>query len=79
VLCGMSCPTIRPPTLAADVFGHRSTSRVSAAHLYTMPGTGSVNTAVDLEEGLKYLKVSERFARPTCQVACISISARNRT
>jgi hypothetical protein len=27
---------------------------VSAAHLYTMPGTGSVNTAVDLE-GLKYL------------------------
>ena len=24
----MSCPTIRPPTLAADVLGHRSTSRV---------------------------------------------------
>jgi hypothetical protein len=44
------------PTLAADVLGHRSTSRsVSAAHLYTMPGTGSVNTAVDLDEGLKYL------------------------
>jgi hypothetical protein len=25
---------------------------VSAAHLYTMPGTGSVHTALDLDEGL---------------------------
>ena len=35
---------------------------VSAAHFYTMPGTGSVHTALDLDEGLKYL----RFAQPAC-------------
>src|SRR5215211_5182101 len=32
------CPTIRPPVSAADVFGHRGTSRiVGAAHLYITP------------------------------------------
>jgi hypothetical protein len=35
---------------------------VSAAHFCTMPGTGSVHTALDLDEGLK----SERFAQPAC-------------
>ncbi len=30
-------------------------------HLYTMPGTGSVHTALDLEGTLE---VSERFAQP---------------
>ena len=35
---------------------------VSAAHLYTMPRTGSVNAAVDLDEGLKYLSSLLRSA-----------------
>jgi hypothetical protein len=31
---------------------------VSAAHLYTMPDTGSVHTALDLDEALDYLRGS---------------------
>jgi hypothetical protein len=31
---------------------------VSAAHLYTMPDTGSVHAALDLEEALDYLSGS---------------------
>jgi hypothetical protein len=38
---------------------------VSAAHLYTMPDTGSVHTALDLDEALEYLSGSLSLpARP---------------
>ena len=36
---------------------------VSAAHLYTMPGTRSVHTALDLDQGLKHQSARARPSR----------------
>ena len=59
----MSCPTIRPPKYRQPMSLDTEAllASVSAAHLYTMPDTGSVHTALDLEGTLE---VSERFTQP---------------
>jgi hypothetical protein len=52
----MSCPTIRNPRMywqPMSLDTEALLASVSAAHLYTMPGTRSVHTALDLDEGFE--------------------------
>src|SRR5215212_4118388 len=51
------CPPLDPPVSAADVFGHRSTSRiVGAAHLYITPDLSQSHPS------------ENRSSRPSCSV-----------
>jgi hypothetical protein len=64
----MSCPTIRNPRMywqPMSLDTEALLASVSAAHLYTMPGTKSVHAALDLDEGLK-----PQFARARPSGGC---------